>query len=299
MQIKNEYDRKLFEYQYYFDKALEKHRPSHVFCLFSGGHDSVKLLDFFATELNIKGDVKKKVAYIDTGIGMKQNKEFVKKTCNDYGLDLKIIGHEHMADDDHYKTPPTFKEVVKEHGFPGPGQHDKMYNFLKGRRINKLVQDHKEYYKDRIMLITGVRKDESVNRMKNTEVIQRDGAKLWVAPIAFWSDEFMMEYGRRNDTPRNPIVDLLEDAGVKDCGCGAFAHKGEREELEMWFPEFWDRLKKIEDEVKEEKPCPNDLRKHYWGWGAEKDITQTELFDGKLCSGCNFRAEKVGCENNE
>lgn len=68
--------------------------------------------------------------------------------------------------------------------------------------------------------------------MGTTDETQIEGRRIWVAPIHDWSKldtTNLLEFvGQR----RNPVVDLIHRSG--ECNCGAFAKKGELQELSLW-----------------------------------------------------------------
>lgn len=53
------------------DEAIETHDPSHVFALFSGGHDSLT-----ATALTAKHPRFTAAVHINTGIGIEETRDF-------------------------------------------------------------------------------------------------------------------------------------------------------------------------------------------------------------------------------
>lgn len=66
------------------DAAVEEHAPSHVFALFSGGHDSL-----CSTALAAKHSAFTAAVHINTGIGIPETREFVRSTCEERG----VFGH--------------------------------------------------------------------------------------------------------------------------------------------------------------------------------------------------------------
>jgi hypothetical protein len=73
-----------------------------------------------------------------------------------------------------------------------------------------------------------------------------------------------------------------------ECLCGAFAHKGEREEIRFFFPEVIEKIETLEKEVRElgkikEERCN-------WGWGAYREARPSKKV-GELCSSCESSAQ--------
>ena len=214
------------------DVAIRWHKPVKVFAMFSGGHDSICAAHVASQHPAFAGCV-----HVNTGIGIEQTREFVRQTCSDLGWPL----FEYRALEDEGQD---YDEFVLTHGFPGPFMHRRMYITLKERCIRRMTREHKTKHSDRIMCVTGVRRAESVRRMGTVQTINREGARVWVAPLVDWTGTTKNEYMARHDLPRNEVVDLMHMSG--ECLCGAFAHPGELEEIGAWFPEEYKRIKDLE-----------------------------------------------------
>ena len=115
--------------------------------------------------------------------------------------------------------------------------------------------------------------------MGTTQTINHEGARLWVAPLVDWTGSTKHDYMKEHDIPRNEVVDLLHMSG--ECLCGAFARPNELEEIGMWFPEEYQRIKDLEARAADQGlPCrwgerPPDM--------IEVDPQQQEL---PLCVAC-------------
>ena len=136
--------------------------------LFSGGNDSTVLAHLFRTRAS-------HAIHINTGIGIEQTREFVRTTCADWKLPLIE------------KTPPagsTYRELVLDQGFPGPGHHWKMYQRLKERGLRAARRDLVARPRsERVVFLAGRRRDESKRRM-NIPEMERSGSTVWVSPLA-------------------------------------------------------------------------------------------------------------------
>lgn len=225
------------------DKAVEMFNPTHVFGLFSGGHDSL-----CATHVAAQHPRFTAAAHINTGIGVPQTREFVRQTCKDQGWELS----EYKATD----LGQNYKDLVLEFGFPGPFHHRKMFNRLKERCIRQLIRDHKKKHRDKIMLISGCRSQESERRMGTTQPIQEDGVKIWCAVIHDWSKKDCNKYIEEQGLPQNPVVLKINKSG--ECLCGAFARKGELDQLIEHYPEVAEKIRRLEEEVQ--------AAGFPWGW---------------------------------
>jgi 3'-phosphoadenosine 5'-phosphosulfate sulfotransferase (PAPS reductase)/FAD synthetase len=211
--------------------ATEKHPVTHLFALFSGGHDSLTSVHVTASHPAFTG-----VVHINTGIGVEETREFVRETCTREGWPLL-----------EYHPPVPYRDIVVEHGFPGPAGHLHMYRRLKERSIRLLIKDHKVKRFDRIGLVTGVRTQESTRRMAHVQKVQRDGAQLWIAPIYDWSKADCTAYIDAQGLKRNEVADTMHMSC--ECLCGAFARPDEMQDLELWYPETAKQIHALEAEV--------------------------------------------------
>lgn len=224
------------------DATVAEHDPSHVFAMFSGGHDSLA-----ATALTAKHPRFTAAVHVNTGIGIEETREFVRETCRREGWPLIEL----HAD----REEQTYEYIVRKYGFPGPAGHRYMYRRLKERKIERLVREHKTHRLDRIVLSTGMRAQESVRRMGHADLAadakgyRRIGAQLWTNPIGQWSKLDVNQFLEREGLPRNRVVDLIHMSG--ECLCGAFARPGEMQELEQWFPDTAAYLHQLERDAEE------------------------------------------------
>lgn len=176
---------------------------THV-ALFSGGMDSAVATHKVASDGTV--DL---VAYLDTGVGCEQNREYVERVADEYGWHLWTL-----------RTPKNYRELVERYGFPGPSKHNWFYRYLKERQLGKLAT-----VADDLHLWTGVRSKESANRMATVEPVQEAGRWTWHAPIHDWSKADCREYVDAHSVPENPLWALLGRSG--DCWCGAYANRME------------------------------------------------------------------------
>lgn len=236
--------------------------------LYSGGNDSTILAHLFR-------DHATHAVHVNTGIGIEQTRDFVRETCKTWGLPLIE------------KQPPagsTYRELVLDQGFPGPAMHFKMYQRLKERGLMAVRRDFvTEPRKQRIIYLAGRRRDESARRANIVEH-EKVGSIVFVSPLVNWTNEDMNTYrAMYTDVPRNPVSDLLHMSG--ECLCGAFAHKGELDEIEMWFPDVAADIRALEAEVEAagQKHCK-------WGWGWDRELRPSTK-SGQLCTSCDYRRQ--------
>lgn len=251
------------------DEAVRLHQPTHLFAMFSGGHDSLTSTHIASRHPLFSGAV-----HINTGIGVEETRDFVRDTCRDHQWPLK-----------EYQPPVSYDEIVLKHGFPGPGGHFYMYVRLKERCIEQLIREHKAKRLDRIMLVTGVRAGESDRRMGHVEPIARKRAKIWTAPIIDWSTEDKNAYIDHHSLRRNPVVETLCMSG--ECLCGAFAHPGERAEIEAAYPNVAARIVDLE-----RRAAAAGVHAK-WGTRPPKPLKEIKSSQMEMCWSCNAKAGEI------
>lgn len=249
------------------DLAIDAHlggkRIAGTAVLFSGGNDSTTLAHMF------RGTATHAI-HANTTIGIEETREFVRNTCEEWGLPLI-----------EKTAPTTYRELVLERGFPGPAMHFKMYQRLKERALRlaraELV---KAPAAERVVFLAGRRRQES-KRRESVPLHEREGSVIWASPLAFWTKPDLMTYRLLNrDVPRNPASDTLHMSG--ECLCGAFAHPGELDEIGWWYPEVRAEIEALEAEVRAAgHPEP------YCRWGHGEGKPSEEV--GPLCTSCDAR----------
>ncbi|MGH2666102.1 hypothetical protein [Flavobacterium sp.] len=233
-----------------FEYAIKKSKPDVIIALVSGGDDSIAAM----TVAKLVGNIDY-VVHVDTTVGIQAVTDFVK----DYVKDPLIIAR---------TNEETYEELVLEHGFPGPGQHQTMYIKLKERAL-RLVQrrfqlegsfcriDGKTAHKReipliyhpnhtdieclvvkkperRIMYISGGRKDESIRRMGTVKEFHKEGNQYWCSIIANWSKQDIYELQKSENLQRSPTSKILGRSG--ECNCGSYGFIEEVQEMEHFFP---------------------------------------------------------------
>lgn len=243
-----------------------------VFCLCSGGKDSVVATHLTMRAMTLHRRDKGIVVYLDTGTGLAAQREYVESVCDRYGWQLWTL-----------RTHESYEELVMEHGFPGPGHHGKMYNRLKRRQLERLAArvGNPHFY-------TGVRAAESTNRMENMERVEEEpeGKWTWHAPIYDWEDEAVWEYIEREGIPENP--QWRSGGRAADCFCGAYASREELLELRADHPLKARWIDELEARV------DRDDKRGLWGWGGSDEtalraaLAEADDAQMTLCSSCSL-----------
>lgn len=242
--------------------------------LFSGGNDSTTLAHMLRGEVDY-------AAHANTTIGIEQTRDFVRNTCEEWGLPL--IERKPPRESDHYRA------LVIAQGFPGPAMHFKMFQRLKERALmqvrSELVSDPR---KERVVFIAGRRRNES-QRRAHVPISERRGSVVWVSPLVHWTKLDLTTYRlMAGDVPHNAASDLIHMSG--ECLCGAFAAPGEREEIDYWFPLALDEIRELEALIADRDDIPEHRKT--WGWGADpakKALEGAPSKSGLLCSSCDDR----------
>lgn len=245
-------------------EAKAEFNPVATISLFSGGHDSTVVTHLFRKEIDY-------IFHINTGIGIPQTNEFVRRASRDMGVELIEA-----------VTPPEVYEDFLRRGnigFPGPSGHQAIYWYLKQQRLRELRRRFiNNPRKERVLYVTGIRTAESSRRMqrKMSVPIRREGSIVWVSPILEWDGRLMNRYfDAHPDCPRNEVSDLLHRSG--ECLCGAFAKSAELDEIAVFYPEVAQRIRRLECEL-EEAGAKNVK------WGGQS--RRSQVVPGPLCSGC-------------
>ncbi|NKT41781.1 phosphoadenosine phosphosulfate reductase family protein [Rhodococcus hoagii] len=233
--------------------------------LFSGGNDSTVLAHLFRNKAT-------HAIHANTTIGIEKTRQFVRDTCQAWGLPLL-----------EEEAPTTYRDLVLERGFPGPAMHFKMFQRLKERGLmsarRKLVADSR---RERVVFIAGRRRAESARR-SDIPLDERRGSVIWVSPLAMWTKLDMNTYRLMcGDVPVNEVSDLIHMSG--ECLCGAFAKPGELEEIRAWFPEAAAAIDQLERDARAAGHPEPFCR---WGHGMGGAPSKS----GALCSSCSVEGQ--------
>lgn len=240
--------------------GIERFKPKILLVGFTGGSDSLTIL-----HLMIKSGLPFRPFFCNTGIGIKEQWQFVRDYSSKMGLEL-------IEQTPVYKT---YKQMILANGFPGASSHIFMYSNLKEKSM-KYIND--AFDKD-AMFITGVRISESERRKINisseVQYHPKQGIK-WCNPIMNWDDDDKEEFLDINGIERSPVSELIGFSG--ECLCGAYAKPKELEKIKMYFPETAEEIESLEKTLKQIG--------FTWGWndqppkGTEYDRIMEEIFPG-------------------
>mgnify|MGYP006292295577 CR=1 FL=1 len=228
----------------YMVRAIQEHEPDEIFVGFSGGTDSLLCAD-----LLLRHFPEAKIFHANTGIGLSKTRQYVRDICKRKEWDLvEIRAREDCGQD--------YEEIVMKHGFPGPAMHTRMYARLKERCVRELHRRYKKKRGSKIMLVTGIRHDESRIRAgyKNS-IISVNGGVVWVNAFYWFTQQDKYDYIKSRDLEVNPVHKVIGMSG--ECLCGAYAHEGELDLIRIVEPETADYIEKLQERV---------MKKWPWGW---------------------------------
>jgi 3'-phosphoadenosine 5'-phosphosulfate sulfotransferase (PAPS reductase)/FAD synthetase len=261
------------------DRIIQEYKPIAVFGLFSGGHDS-----FSATYVASQHPAFTAAVHINTGIGVRATREYVRETCRTRGWKLLEYAAAENVNAKGWPDPMVFREIVIKHGFPGPASHGWMYQLLKERQLRRLERDYGATARGknprRVLYVSGCRNQESERRMGNTEEMHIEGRRIWAAPIHDWSKLDTTDCLQYAGQPRNPVVDAIHKSG--ECLCGAFAKKRELEELLFW---PITREAGLEIQALEREVVP--IHGRGWGERPQRGGKKQLRIPGFLCWSCD------------
>jgi len=225
-------------------EAIGQYQPDEVFVGFSGGTDSL-----LAADLTMQLIPDAKIFHANTGIGLSKTREYVRSYCKKRDWELVEIRAKEDCGQD-------YEQMVLGHGFPGPSQHQMMYIRLKERCTEELHRRYKEKRGNKIMLVTGIRHDESKNRAgyKN-KLITKIGGVIWVNAYYHFSKQYKHDWIEQRGLKVNPVHKVIGMSG--ECLCGAYAHDGEPDLIRLVEPETAEYIEELQERVMEKWP---------WGW---------------------------------
>lgn len=203
---------------------------------YRGGDDSITALTV-ARMLGVKIDF---IIHGVTGTQLRGCREFCHQAATTAGV--KII----EAD-----AGTRYEDYVKRKGFFGVGNHAHTfsYHILKDRPFAKAVSRHmrKGQRGRKIILLNGVRVDESDNRADNfgdNPYRWQDGSNnLWVNIIHWWSKKECLQLLEAENIQRSPVAIALNRSG--ECNCGTMQNEADWLAAADYDPEWAERLWKL------------------------------------------------------
>jgi len=264
---------------------------TEFYVAYSGGKDSGIVLDLVSKEYP---DQFKGVIFVNTGIATNATIDFVQDWCKKNNYPLHIL---HSYDVKRVKKskygkigdPFTYENLVLSGGFPTAGGHHFTMARLKYYPMRKFIFGRIKNGENPCV-ISGVRRNESKRRSVSKtydNYIKNDGKLTFVTPLYYKSNEWVSEYWIVNNIKRSPVYETLHISG--DCLCGCFAKEEELKLLEMFHPEVYTEIQRLEKLVREKG---TEEAKEHPTWGNHNESTlKVESHDdieSAVCSECFF-----------
>ncbi len=264
------------------NSASDLYKPVYMSGALSGGHDSIT-----ACYIASLANGWRSMFHCNTGVGLDATEVFVGSLCLRLKWPLEVFYARGNVQASGKPDPMDYFAMVEKHGFPGPGQHGTMYIKLKERQIRRFVRAHKTKMRDRVMLVSGARRQESQRRTNEGQVEEhrREGAQVWCNPLFDFSKLDCARIMRYAELPRSPVVDLIHKSG--ECLCGCFRKDGELEETTLWFKDDPTIVRLNEAHARHKASG-----RHGWGERPMKrgcTIKKT----GNMCTACDNARDEI------
>jgi len=265
-----------------FDKAVADFNPSAICVMVSGGDYSLTTL-MLAIKLGIKPDF---IIHGNTGTGLPQATAFARSLSDKTGIP-------YIEADAGMK----YENYVRRKGFFGTGgkAHSFAYHILKAQNFRHAISKHIRKGKRgvRVLLLNGVRLEESRNRMDNfsKSIYRLDPASpgnIWVNLIQNWERQDCIDFLSDNKAQRSPVSIELGRSG--ECMCGTMQNQLARQQASEFCPKWGKWLDELERQVVKDFP---------WAWGQSapkgwhEGIRHLPLFNDDFqpaCIGCKAKA---------
>jgi phosphoadenosine phosphosulfate reductase len=186
-----------------------------VYALVSGGHDSLTAMHvvYQSHQLDLDG-----IIHINTGIGIPETTAFVKERAKALDLTYYEVGApcDEPSQEHEYRRPhEEYTALIQRFGFPGPGAHKYMYWNLKEKPLSRFLKT----LEDDLLLISGVSRHESQNRMENVDASGQQDYLGYptISPLVEFTPLDVRRYRRGFDLPMSPVKERLEISG--ECLC--------------------------------------------------------------------------------
>lgn len=266
---------------------------THFYVAYSGGKDSGVVLDIMAKTFP---DYFKGVIFVNTGIGTQATTDYIIDYCKKRSYPLHILKPEDVKRKKHTtRGKPgdefSYEKLVLTYGFPQQAFHTVTMRHLKYFPLRKFIYDRINLG-EKPCIVGGIRKNESARRkLKWKKYFYNDGKMWFVSPIFFKEDLWVYDYFIKNDIKRSPVYDTLHISG--DCLCGCFAKKEELKLLQMFHPEVFDEIKRLEKLIKEKGTKEANTQTT---WGVHNQTTENtesqSQIESFVCNECFFDRDR-------
>jgi 3'-phosphoadenosine 5'-phosphosulfate sulfotransferase (PAPS reductase)/FAD synthetase len=216
-----------------FCEVIKTNKVSYLYCLFSGGRDSLVALHI-SKRVSEHLRVPLEAIHVDTTISTPGNLQYVEAICREFNVKLSIVRPKH-----------DYFYYVDKWGFPTATRRWCCYHLK--------IEPLKNYFQSRNvrdgLLVDGIRKDESPKRSRFPKIgVHRHFRILCYHPIFEWGRVDVLNYIATNALKENPLYEVFPRA--TECWCPAFKTVKQFEMLKKNFPEFFQKLVDAESKLK-------------------------------------------------
>jgi len=209
------------------DDTLKLLRMGQAFILFSGGKDSLCLLEYMR---RLADHANKEITalHVNTTAGFPEIEEYVEEVCDKLNVPLVTVRPTH-----------DYFEIAKKWGIPG---HRSRWccETLKVAPIRRFLAE----IDGPKLVFDGIRAAESNIRATYVPVWYHPAFKcISASPLFNWSDKKVESYIERHNLPKSPTADLGTSA---ECWCGAYKCRADFEALLDIHPDIFDKLVEVE-----------------------------------------------------
>jgi phosphoadenosine phosphosulfate reductase len=202
----------------------------NVYAMFSGGRDSLVTLHLSLRALKNKVEA----LFIDTGISTPGLKEYVESIAKEFNVKLNIVSPKY-----------NYFELVLKKGFPTITRRW-CKEYLKLKPLKDWINERDP---EKILLITGVRADESWMKARTKKLLKHKFLKTTTyAPILYWTEEEVKEYIKFYKLRECPLYETYGKA--YDCWCSVFKSPADFATLALNNPEFFKKFVKLESKLR-------------------------------------------------
>ncbi len=231
-------------------ESSHRHKTKKAYLAYSGGSDSALMLEVVKrTGLLYDPDWNFRIMSVKTGLHDKGHIERVTADVERFGYPLYWYTGKGLQ---------WYVKSVMENGFGHtPSVHVIYYRMLKERAVEESIKDFKDFYHERILSLTGVRRAESQKRANTPFEYHKKGSRVTLNPIADVSNEEKDELIKR--------VTWWRGKSTEDCGCNWHGRSN---------------LDNLNDEAKKHITELNSKMKELglWGYGQKPTKEQQAMF---------------------
>jgi len=216
-----------------FCGIIKANNLNYLYCLFSGGRDSLVALHI-SKKVSEHLAIPIEAVHVDTTISTPGNLQYVKNVCKELNVKLSVVKPKH-----------DYFTYVERWGFPTATRRWCCYHLK--------IEPLKIYFKDRnrknSLLIDGIRRDESTRRKEFPKIgFHRHFKIICYHPIFEWNKADITYYITTNSLKENPLYNIFPRA--TECWCPAFKTIKQFKMLKKYFPEFFHKLVEAEARLK-------------------------------------------------